>query len=105
MQARQGRTVVRRFGDGQRRLDLAQATVAVEHVIHRQAIQGIDLLAHVRDAPVGGQQAVAGILPELAAQQREQAGLASAIGPDETGFLAGVQGQFSSFQEALRPAL
>ena len=30
---------------------------------------------------------------------------ASAIGPDETGFLAGVQGQFSSFQEALRPAL
>ncbi|OLQ26544.1 hypothetical protein BIW01_24020 [Pseudomonas aeruginosa] len=59
----------------------------------------------MRDAPVGGQQAVAGILPELAAQQREQAGLASAIGPDETGFLAGVQGQFSSFQEALRPAL
>lgn len=43
--------------------------------------------------------------PSLAAQQREQAGLASAIGPDETGFLAGVQGQFSSFQEALRPAL
>ena len=68
MQARQGRTVVRRFGGGQRRLDLAQATVAVEHVIHRQAIQGIDLLAHVRDAPVGGQQAVAGILAELAAQ-------------------------------------
>ena len=105
MQARQGRTVVRRFGGGQCRLDLAQATVAVEHVIHRQAIQGIDLLAHVRDAPVGGQQAVAGILAELAAQQREQAGLASAIGPDETGFLAGVQGQFNSFQEALRPAL
>lgn len=96
---------MRHFGDSQCRLDLARTTVTAEHVIHRQAIQGIGLLAHMRDTSVGGQQVVISILAELAAQQREQAGLTSAISPGETGPLAGMQGQFSSSQEALQSAL
>ncbi|PTC33665.1 large tegument protein [Pseudomonas paraeruginosa] len=105
VQACLGGAVVRRFCGGQGRLDFAQAEVTVEHIVHGQALEGIDLLAHVRDAPVGRQLAIAGVLAELATQQGEQAGLASAIGPDQAGLLAGMQGQFGSFQEALRPAL
>lgn len=61
MQARQGSAVVGLLGGGQFGLDLAQAHVAVEHIVHGQAVEGIDLLAHVGDAPVTGQLAVTGI--------------------------------------------
>ncbi|MNF17416.1 hypothetical protein D3C80_2209090 [compost metagenome] len=49
------------------------------------------------DAPVGGDQAVARIRGEFAAQQSEQAGFAGAVGADQAGFVAGVQGHFGVF--------
>ncbi|RMS04165.1 hypothetical protein ALP75_203425 [Pseudomonas syringae pv. actinidiae] len=97
MQTRLSSAVLRGFCLGQRALHFAQALIAVEHVVHRQAFEGIDLLTHVRDAPVGGQQAVAGIRRQLSAQQGKQAGFTGAIGTDQAGFMAGVQGQLGVF--------
>ncbi len=90
-------TVLRGFGLGQRALYLAQALVAIEHVIHGQAFERVDLLAHVRDTPVGGQQAVAGVRRQFSTQQGKQAGFTGAIGTDQTGFMAGVQSQLGVF--------
>jgi hypothetical protein len=78
-------------------LHLAQAQVAIEHIVDRQAVEGVDLLAHVGDAPVGRQQAVTRIRAQLTAQQGEQAGFAGAVGADQAGFVAGVQGQLGVF--------
>ncbi|MDT4830455.1 hypothetical protein FQZ97_639200 [compost metagenome] len=97
VQAGDGGAVVARFGGGQVALYPAQVQIAVEHVVHGQALQVVHFLAHVGDAPVRGQQAVAGVRPQFATQQGEQAGFAGAIGADEADFLAGVQGQFSAF--------
>ncbi|MNP10709.1 hypothetical protein D3C76_1028670 [compost metagenome] len=93
------------LGGGQRGLDFAQAHVAVQHVVHRQAVEGVHFLAHVRDAPVGRHLAIAGILAKLSAQQGEQAGLAGAIGTDQADLLAGMQGQFGTFQQTLGATL
>ena len=84
--------VLGRFCSGQVTLHLAQAQVAVEHIVHRQALEGIDLLAHVGDAPVGRQEAVTRVRVQLTAQQGKEAGFAGAVGTDQAGFLAGVQG-------------
>lgn len=59
VQTRYGSAIVGCLGDSQVSLDLAQAYVAVEHIVHRQAIEGVDLLAHVGDAPIARQLAVA----------------------------------------------
>ncbi len=90
-------TVVGRFGLRQVALHLAQAQVAIEHVVHRQALEGVDLLAHVGDAPIGRQQAITRVGVQLASQQGEQARFAGAVGTDEAGFVAGVQGQLGVF--------
>ncbi|MNS66209.1 hypothetical protein D3C72_994110 [compost metagenome] len=97
VQARQGGTVVGLLGRGQFGLDLAQAHVAVEHIVHGQAVEGIDLLAHVSDAPVTGQLAIAGIGRQLTAQQGEQAGFSGAVGADQAGLVTGVQGHLGAF--------
>nr|VVM92611.1 hypothetical protein PS652_02868 [Pseudomonas fluorescens] len=97
MQACQCGAVMGGFSRGQVGLDLAQAGIAVEHVVDRQAIEGVDLLAHVRDTPIGRQLTVAGVRRQLTAQQGEQAGFTGAVGTDQAGFLAGVQGHLGAF--------
>ncbi|MNZ24954.1 hypothetical protein D3C78_421110 [compost metagenome] len=97
MQTRQRRTIMGGFGRSQIGLNLAQADVAIEHIVDCQAVEGIDLLAHVRDTPVGRQLTVAGVGRQLTAQQGEQAGFTGAIGTDEAGLVTGVQGQLSAF--------
>ncbi|MNN61641.1 hypothetical protein D3C81_1768870 [compost metagenome] len=97
MQARQGGAVVGLLGRGQFGLDLAQAHVTVEHIVHGQTVEGIDLLAHVGDAPVTGQLAIAGIGRQLTAQQGEQAGFSGAVGADQAGLVTGVQGHLGAF--------
>ena len=86
-------------------LHLAQAQVAIEHVVDRDAVQGVDLLAHMGDTPVGGQQAVPGIRGQLTQQQGEQRGFAGAVGTDQAGFVTGVQGQLGVFEKTLRATL
>src|SRR5690606_41833330 len=71
VQARQGGAVLGGLGGGQVALDAAQLDVAVEHIVHRDALQVVDLLAHVGDAPAGRNPAFAAVGAQLAAQQRE----------------------------------
>ena len=80
------------LGHGQFGLDLAQTGVAVEYIVHGQAVEGIDFLTHVGNAPVAGQLAIAGIGRQLTAQQGEQAGFSGAVGADQAGLVTGVQG-------------
>jgi len=93
------------LGLGQVVLHLAQTQVAIEHVVDRDAVQGVDLLAHMGDAPVGGQQAVPGIRGQLTQQQGKQRGFAGAVGTDQAGFVTGVQGQLGVFEKTLRATL
>ncbi len=105
VQARQGVAVMSLLGSSQVVLNTTQLDVAVEHVIHRQAVEGIDLLAHVRDAPIRRQLAVATIGHQLATQQGEECGFAGTVGTDQAGLLAGMQGQLGAFQQTLRATL
>ncbi len=73
--------VLRGFGLGQRALYFSQALVAIEHVIHGQAFECVDLLAHVRDTPVGGQQAVAGIRRQLSRNRANRLDLPAPLAP------------------------
>ena len=105
VQAGDGAAVVGGLGPGQFGLDRAQVQIAIEHVVHRQTLEVIDLLAHMGDTPVRRQLTVAGVGAELTAQQGEQAGFAGAVGADQTDLLAGVQGQLGAFEQALRTTL
>ena len=62
------------------------------------------LLRDVRDAPVPRQVDVALVGVQLVAQQREQARLARAVGADQAGVLARVEGQVGLLEEQLRAA-
>ncbi len=86
-------------------MHLAQTQVAIEHVVDRDAVQGVDLLAHMGDAPVGRQQAVAGVRGQFTQQQGKQRGFTGAIGTDQAGFVTGVQGQLGVFEKTLRATL
>jgi hypothetical protein len=84
-------SVVRRAGRRNRCFRLAQFRVAVEHELERGLRQRRRLLADGGDAPLRGHQAVAGLGVQLAAQQREQARLAAAVGADHADAPAVVQ--------------
>jgi len=90
-------TVLVSLGLGQIGLHLAQAQVAIEHVIDRDAVEGVDFLSHVGNPPVGREQTIPGIRRQLTQQQGEQSGFTGAIGTDQTGFVAGVQDQLGVF--------
>ena len=97
VQARLRSTVLVSFGPGQIGLHLAQSLVAIEHIVDRNAVEGVDFLAHMGDPPVGREQTIPGIRRQLTQQQGEQSGFTGAIGADQTGFVAGVQGQLGVF--------
>ena len=98
------RALLAQLGSPQRRLDLAQLDVAVEHEIERGPRDGGRLLRDVRDRPARRQVDVAGLLVELAAQQREQARLAAAVRADEADAVARVHGQRGAIEQAQRAA-
>jgi hypothetical protein len=105
VQARQRMAVMRSLGRGQLGLDAAQLDVAIEHVVDRQAIERIDLLAHMRNAPVRRYLTIPAVGTELATQKREQARLAGTVGADEAGFLPGMQGEVGAVQQTLGASL
>ena len=97
VQASQSGAVMGGFGRGEVTLHLAQAQVAIEHIVDRNAIEGVDLLAHMGDAPVRRQEAITRVRVQVTQKQGEQARFAGAVGTDEAGFVAGVQGQLGVF--------
>ena len=87
------------FGDGQIGFDAAQFAIAIEHEVERRARQRGRLLRDMGDHPARGQFAIAAIGRKLAAQQREQAGLAGAVGAGERDFPARVNLQSRAIYE------
>ena len=97
VQARLSGAILVSLGPGQVSLHLAQAQVAIEHVVDRDAVEGVDFLPHMGNPPVGREQTIPGIRRQLTQQQGEQSGFTGAIGADQTGFVAGVQDQLGVF--------
>ncbi len=87
-----------------RRLDLAQLDVAVEHEVDRGAIDRRRLLRDVRDRPARREVDRSRLGVELAAQEREQARLAAAVGPHDADAVARVDGQRRVVEQAQRAA-
>ena len=90
--------------DGEVVLDGPQFDVTVDHELDGFALEHRDFLGDVRDDPGRGDRAVAGIGLELTAQQREEAGLAAAVGADDADALARMHGEVGPFEQALGTA-
>ena len=88
------------FLAGERGFDLAQLDVAVEHEVEGRALDRGRLLRDVR-CPGGG-RSPAGV--RVTAQQREQAGLATAVGADDADFLPGMHRQRGILEQATAAA-
>ena len=82
----------------------AQRRVAVDRVFDRRPLERRRLLRDVRDAPVRREIDVALVGVQLAAQQREQARFARAVGADQADALAGVEGDVGAFEQRLGAA-
>ena len=85
-------------------LDRAQFDVAVEHVLDRRQRRRRGLLRHVRHDPRRRHRGIASVGDKLAAQQREQAGLAAAVGADDADFLPRMHRQRRAFEQPSRAA-
>jgi hypothetical protein len=79
--------------------------VTIEHIIHRLAFEGLDLLTHMGNAPVRWQQAVTAVGTQLTAQQGKQARFAGTVGANQSRFLARMQGKLGTIEQTLRAAL
>jgi hypothetical protein len=84
--------------------DVAQFGISVQYVLDAPAAVGRGLLRHVRDDPVCGHPQLASVRPDLPEKQREQAGLAAAVGTRDTDFLPRVNLHAYIFEEATRAA-
>ena len=82
--------------------EIAEIHISVDDVLDRRALERRGLLGDVRDAPVARQVGIALVGVQLAAQQREQARLAGAVGADQAGALAGVEGEVGALQQRFR---
>src|SRR5205823_4698484 len=98
------RAVIGGFRAPQFFLHRAQCTIAVDRVLDRRSLERRGFLRHMRDAPVRGHLDVAFVRVQLAAQHREEARLARAVGADETDALAGVEGEVGTLEERLGAA-
>ena len=99
-----GMAVVSDFRRRNIRFDLTQPRVAVENVVERSTLDRWRLLHHMRQAPATGHEDIAPIRVQLPAQQREQRGLAGAVGADEADALARVERDGGVLEERLGAA-
>ena len=89
------------FGVGQRAFHDAELGVAVEHEFDRGGRHRRHLLRHVGDHPRRRQRHLSRVGIDLAAQQREQRRLATAVGADQPHPVSRVHGQRRVFEQAL----
>src|SRR5438105_6556589 len=75
--------------------------IPVDRVFDRRAIERRRLLGDVSDAPVAGKIDFPLVGMQLAAQQREQAGLTGAVGAGEADALAGIDRCVRALEERL----
>ena len=90
------------FSEKESVFEAAENVIAVDRVLERRPPERGRLLRHMRDAPVRGELDIALVRVQLAAQQREQARLARAVGADQADALARVEGGVGVFQQQLR---
>jgi len=83
------RPIMAGFRLPQRLLQAGQFFVAGHDVVDRSRIRRWSLLSHMGDNPAGRAAEPAGVGPEIAQEQGEQAGLAAAIGTGQTDLLPG----------------
>jgi hypothetical protein len=89
---------------GERGFDLAQLDVAVEHEVEgRRARPRASPARRARSSSAAAGRPCR-ILVDLAAQQREQARLAAAVGPDDADAMPRVHGHRRAFEQAVRAA-
>ena len=89
------------LGSGQFALDPAQFAITVQRVVDRTAVQRRCLLGDMGHLPGRRHLKIALVLVQLAAQQREQARLAAAIGSGQTDLPARVDLQVHIFEKHL----
>ena len=104
VQLRERMAVVGHIGSDDFPLDRAQFFVAVEHELNRGPWQGRRFLGDRGDAPLARHFAVPRLGVQFAAQQREQARLATAVGADHADPPAGVQLHRGVLDQASRAA-
>ena len=91
-----------RCGERDVALDRAQLDVAVEHVLDGRQRGRRRLLRHVRHHPGRRHRGITSVGDKFAAQQREQAGLAAAVGADHADLLPGMHRQRRAFEQPSR---
>ena len=79
------------FSRGQRRAGLDQARLAVQHEGRGRLRSAGHVLRHVGHTPIAGVLQFAGVLMQLAEQQRKQAGFAGTVAAHQPNLFAGVQ--------------
>ncbi len=94
----------RGFGGLERAFDVAQFAIAVEDEFDRRRRHGGGFLRDVGDRPGLGQLDLPGVLMEFPAQEREQAGLAAPVGPDQADLVPRMEGEVCAIQQALGAA-
>ena len=82
----------------------AQRRVAVDCVLECRAVERRRFLRDVSEAPARGIIDLPLVRVQLAAQEREEARLAGAVGADEADLLAGIQREIGGFEQNLGPA-
>ncbi len=90
VQVADGLAVAPGFRLDQFALDAAQFNVAVEHEVDGGIGQGRGFLGDAGNVPAGRDLDIAGFGMQFVGEQREEAGLAAAVGADDADFPAGV---------------
>jgi hypothetical protein len=93
--------VVFLFSDIQLFFERPKASVAVDRIVDRAAVERRRLLRDMGDAPVRRELGVALVGVDLAAQQREEARLARAVGADQADTLTRMEGNVRALEERL----
>ena len=93
-----------RLGRGELAFDRAELAVAVEHELDRRRRDRGRLLRDVRDRPRRRKLDLAGILMQLAPNEREEARFAAAVRSDEADLVPGVDRQVRAVEQPLRAA-
>jgi hypothetical protein len=81
------------------RLDIHESCIAAAHVFLHRELRARQLLRHRHEVELAGHRVVAGVGAQVAAQQREQAGLAATVAADDPDLVAAEDGQVGAVEE------
>ena len=100
MQARRGFEVLAGLALPQSLDQVGNGRIAAQHKVAGGLFGGVHFLRHVGNAQPFQALDVAAVRGQVAQQQREQAGLAAAVGADEGDMLPGLQGDAGAAEQS-----